>query len=601
MGEWYVRHWYSSDPLTRDLIVPVEAARSSELAVRTLPAGNMSGAGPAPNPEMEKKMLAAHMTNIWFGVWWDIAGARSVNLEDIKAQMKRKQEMGFKLYLYFCANLYLPRADIESPEERTEPPYERWLNRNPDGSLMVGTEQVRQDQISVLPDWCNEEWIEWYVSEVKRLIDFLEPDGIAWDTSWGILWAATSPYSYSHPQSALQQGQQRAQAEIYAWLKEAHPKMRVITNGVMGLAPTHLVTDACLREFQAGSLTEAPLTELFKVFNMNTLNLIDLPWERQGGNYDRYRDLPELEKIYVRFMMQGLGFGAAIGTYGGSFVDHPPDAYYYKAPFIEKYQDLYDWSQAIAATPVIGEDGAFSVRPEWLRFTSSLWGNADRLLCAVYNSGEEETAHHRVRLHRLNDADLTVACNLPSLEDVRRIDLLIYLSDWTKLDGVRPPRHLDGDLAVEVNGTPYVFAPIGTDKGKYFGFAKIAVTDGYSTFEQLPLSLFHEGENTLRFLRYQGSGDIYIGIDEEGQPMVHLLPYRSIFGDEPGLPVLLRFPRDAAQAYGPADAPFEVQVISRFGRPRVSTPFEVRKLGDGSVEISGQLRRYELLLVKRAS
>lgn len=545
-------------------------------------------------------MRAAHMTNVWFRVWGDILGARSVNLEHLKAQMRRKQELGFKLYLYFNANLYLPQAELDRPQERTGPPYKRWINRNPDGSLMIASQRLPEGQVSVIPDWCNEEFLQWYVDEVKRLVDFLQPDGIAWDAAWGIPWGAPSSYSCSSPKSALEQGLHRAQAEVYAWLREAHPDMRVIANGVLGLSPTNLVTDACLREFHAGWLSEAPTPELFKVFNMHTLNLIDLPWERQVGNYDRLADLPGLERIYARYMMLGLGFGTAVGTYGGSFVDHGPEDYDFRAPFIEKFSELYDFSGDIPATPLIGDETAFSIQPEWLRLTSTLWGNGERLLAAIYNGGEDETAHHRVNFQRLNDGDAAVTCNLPGLENIRRIDLLVYLTDWPGLQSLRRPRYLDGDLAVEINGSPYVYAPIGTDKAKYFGFAKIAMTDGYCTFENLPLSLFREGENSLRFRRYSGSGDIYLGLDEQGRVMAQLVPYRSILGDEPGTPVTLRLPRRTVEQYGPADASIEARVISRFGRPRVQARFEVRKLQDGAVEITGPLRRYELLLVRSA-
>ena len=296
--------------------------------------------------------------------------------EGIKADIQKRRAKGFKIFLYFNQALHVPKKDLEA--------YRKWINRAPDGSYMIKEEPGGSDKVTVTPDFCDESFIAYYVEKAKQLIDYYDPDGIAWDMHWGMgIGTTAGPFSWSKPRSGFWHGQFRAQYKIYQWLKKAHPQKRVLTNNPFGFSPTQLVSDANLMEVD---ITHYPpeFLELQRTYGRKTFTLIDLPWLRSQGR-DKMEDLAE---IYVRNILYGLGMGISFGAYGAMFVDHPKEAYSFRAPFMDDLQDLYDLSYRTSSLPLLSQgdfDQAVSLAPAPLRRTTSAWAGEQNFVLAAYH------------------------------------------------------------------------------------------------------------------------------------------------------------------------------------------------------------------------
>ncbi|HUS80404.1 MAG TPA: hypothetical protein VM283_03990, partial [Armatimonadota bacterium] len=171
------------------------------------------------------------------GQWWCRVGNwAKQSAEDFKAAIAQYQTDGFKCYLYFRDIANLAQRGTVIPDD--------WVRTSAGGALdMYGggyTVQLPEEisgQVgySEIPwgiyNFDNDAMRADYLEQCRACMDYYLPAGIGWDMGW-------RPYN---------QGILAVQAEMYRWLAEHHPQMRVIGNEASG-SPSQWFADCILIE-----------------------------------------------------------------------------------------------------------------------------------------------------------------------------------------------------------------------------------------------------------------------------------------------------------------------------------------------------------------
>lgn len=214
------------------------------------------GSVPPGQDGWRQEMLDRHANNVWYSWWstwqetneiegdWYTYDCRHLSAEGNKREIAYMQDMGLNVYLYFRQFL------VEEGTYEDKAPYREWLGRDEAGKrqpfinhkvqrpeVLGGLEYVRW----TCADFGNREFREWYLEKTKRAIDFYEPEGVAWDMGYNAM------YSHSEPETGTGAATLWVQAEIYNWLKEKHPDIRIATNESF-VNPTALFGDSILIE-----------------------------------------------------------------------------------------------------------------------------------------------------------------------------------------------------------------------------------------------------------------------------------------------------------------------------------------------------------------
>jgi hypothetical protein len=359
---WYIGNMYSTDPLTRGIATYVPHPSRTLIKPGNVMLGYDAFWIPQYAPELkddeERVYQTLNMRHFWWAGWrhkdetWPVGTdteAWVTDMHDPKITMtteklqqiiKEAHEKGYHLYFYFRQIYY---ADMVYDDK---PPFKRWMRDDKKYfTMFVG-------------DYRNDEYRNWYVDNVKKCIDFFNPDGIAWDLSWG-------------DELVDNHGVLRMQYEVYKWLKEKHPDKRVILNNGP-FTPSALYADAVL--FEGGDTGIKKILNLAaaKALNVDIVNL----------SYSTMFAGREAEHIHS--LMRALSYGATWSGSLPSFIKHPQ----YKdwpSLYQNNLTDLAQFSALCNNTPLVTDSFAVRINPPDEKLTVSMWANQDRVLVAVFN------------------------------------------------------------------------------------------------------------------------------------------------------------------------------------------------------------------------
>jgi len=260
---WYVRHMFSSNPLTRNIV-------KYHPNTRYFTSGNMHWYHPHLAPKgydgWRNNLRDLGASNVWFAWWanwneeypcagnWVTYDGRHLSAAGLKEEIAYLKAL--RLNVYLCFRQFL----VEEGCHDNRPPYRRWLGRDAEGKRMAFLDYPvpRPEDIGgvktiswTMADFGDAGFRQWYVEQVKRAVEFYDPDGIAWDMGWNGL------YSHNAPEVGVGHGTIWVQHAIYEWLKARYPQKRVVVNEALG-SPSQLFADATMIEgsWISGSKTE---------------------------------------------------------------------------------------------------------------------------------------------------------------------------------------------------------------------------------------------------------------------------------------------------------------------------------------------------------
>lgn len=479
---WYAEHFYDSDPDFNQGPVRLEHKIS-----RTIGEGNMgamdSRFSMLPGAEMfdprerilemEDIMKRDSVTHLWYGGWndWRESAQSSgtfvsqnlvvkVSAEDVKAEIRRLQRKGFKVYLYFRQAWWFTKSEWESDKEMEQPPYKKWLNKTPDGKLVqlwcgpkgyypADTERAKKFGINepIYPgevDFNNDEARAWYFKRLKECVEYYNADGVAFDFGWSVLAAGYNVpmFSAADPNSDMFQGQLKIQYEVYKWLQKNHPDKRMLINNVGG-APSQLYADGILLE----NGTANPHDNYANVSKAFNTTLIDLVY---AGGLSAEPDSPEVERTFKTMANVTLAAGMSYATSYGTSIPHTEyqlsewlgGLRYY--PFQKTVStDLTGFSAKTNAVPLVTSSHILSANsPE---VVGSVWANEKKLLIAIYNN-DSELAQVDVSVARsvLKDYNQVLTPMLPYMQPVEFNHLVINADGKARKDHSGFATSLDG-------------------------------------------------------------------------------------------------------------------------------------------------------------
>ena len=380
---WYLRSVEDSDPLTHDLL-----PWDGQFRARPLPDGNLAAfLGPLNDPPARQQtwlssMQPLHVSGLWTWGWpshnesYPISGSWETRQNGVttgaalKAHITWLENHGIYTYLYFRGFLSANDAEYQNP------PYQRWRAIDETGKPELwdfGTDSGMQ------ADFGNEEFRLWYIGRIKDSIAFYNPFGIAWDMGW---WA-TNPHVFSSadPRTNNVHGVARVQADIWSWLREAHPDKRVIANASAGL-PSELYADAVMIEHAARA-------SLLDFEAAKALGAQIVAFELAGDFYRKEDPAADVRPLIAAAQMRELSYGGGIaGDNQAGF------------PEINGFSAL-----AMGGRPLLGshdievEDGA--------QVEASAWVADGRLLIAAYNEGAPMPVTLRISADGLRQSGLT--------------------------------------------------------------------------------------------------------------------------------------------------------------------------------------------------
>jgi hypothetical protein len=271
---WYIENWKDSDPLTGEILKNAGNIISlKERLRRTLPTGNLVGFpggeqvsdGKGNLNDWGKYKLQGwqelKIGSLWYYAWhrWDETyptegewvGETSyrIKADILRSDIEALIKAGIHPFLYFRQFL------TAEGTYKDKPPYKDWIEvnergqsssgysyrLNPDNAKLVGIEEVH----CFPADFGNDSFRLWYFENLKKCIDFYQPAGIAFDMGWA--WWSLGEFSRANPKTSNSHAVTRFQADVWNWLREKHPAMRIITNEAFGI-PSQLFADGILIE-----------------------------------------------------------------------------------------------------------------------------------------------------------------------------------------------------------------------------------------------------------------------------------------------------------------------------------------------------------------
>jgi len=403
---WWGEHIYASDPELNKW-GPI---RLTHKRARTIGKGNVCILAPVDtflSPYIskervklwEKKMLEMKMTNLWFMNWNDwresfpssgkfqnLAGAINMSAEKLRAEIKRLQAQGFKVYLYCRETWNFRKSTLENNQERDKPPFKRWIKRTPPDGASYYIRYIWQDAppqkekrnwlhlsiikrrgfdepiLQAMIDFGNPEARAWYIKRLKEAIDFYQPDGIAWDMSWG------------HHEDVL-----KVQYEIYNWMRQKYPEKRILQNYGFG-QPSQLFSDLVLVEH--GTSEPNWLTyQAARAFGTGITTFLN---ELRFKNEFKGKGISELEKEYVKRIKVALASGSSWAMHPISLMDWRKKEARYgwpQFPIIKKLSTLADFSAKVNAVPLVTRPQVISTESPVI---GAVWADKNHLLAAIY-------------------------------------------------------------------------------------------------------------------------------------------------------------------------------------------------------------------------
>ncbi|MBT3290832.1 MAG: hypothetical protein HN380_26035 [Victivallales bacterium] len=413
---WYGENVHTENPLLTGF-VPYRA----HFPARTLPPGCEVSASGKPTGRGARFNTNNTLpgSNVWYygwqdainerypteGEWWtNVAGWHKQSAVDFRAAIAEYRENGFKCYLYF--------RQLANLAQRGKPLPEDWFRAGPGGSLdMYGggytvalPPKVQKDTGYPQIPWGmynfgSASFRADYLAQCRACMDYYTPAGIGWDMGW----APKNPGIFA------------VQGEMYRWLAEHHPEMRVISNEASG-TPSQWYSDCVLIEngilygkskwdYEVGKAfgTQIASIERAHQFRRLAANIVQgkAGWAYPAGRLDAERcadwalalpDMPAEEEARIRRLSFRMHMRAGLRNMGlGANWAYADDMRLYPWPlpkgllaFMREIMNVPPMHESFSLRLAGGSDTAGQVH-------AGGWADATRLRLAVFNDSAAAT------------------------------------------------------------------------------------------------------------------------------------------------------------------------------------------------------------------
>ncbi len=242
-------------------------------------------------------------------------------------------------------------------------------------------------------DFGNADFRADYLAQCRACMDYYQPAGFAWDMGW----APKNPGIFA------------VQAQMYRWLAENHPQMRVISNEASG-TPSQWYSDCVLIEngilygkskwdYEVGKAFGTQIASIERTHQFRRLaeNIVKgtAGWAYPAGRADAERcatwalaqpDMPAEEEARIKRLAYRMHLRAGLRNMGlGANWAYADGIRYYPWPL---HEDLLAFMREIMNVPPMHE--SFALQLSGGSDTSALlhaggWADAARLRLAIFN------------------------------------------------------------------------------------------------------------------------------------------------------------------------------------------------------------------------
>lgn len=371
---WYSENLYSSIPLSKGIVTLQHDPEPRQL----LTPGNVAtGAGDYPSPsELIHRLKISQIIGIKPKLD-ELPLPGSPGERALLEAIKLDQKAGFKVFVYFRQAAFgntfhkdRPRYMDWALEPRENMVWDWGTRGVPYGIIPASSVDWNSENNLLAMDTCNPDLIDWYIKDLKRFIDIYQPDGIQWDMGW----ETNAGPCLKHPEAGVHHGVIRIQKEIYEYIRQKHPNVRVTQNEVVG-SPSMLYCDLVMSE-EGADITPEMLAnvEHYRVSLMG-LYYVHTYKARYGENW---------QARYIHDIMRNLSLGFTWGF--GNY----PDVM--DKPNLTRLTDIADFSALANSLPRVIEPEAIRIKGNDAAITRRVWAGKERMLVAIYNDGDTSAA-----------------------------------------------------------------------------------------------------------------------------------------------------------------------------------------------------------------
>jgi hypothetical protein len=207
------------------------------------------------------------------------------------------------------------------------------------------------DWKDVHDDFCDPEFLTWFIGRAKAVLDTYHPDGIYWDMGWD---THVSPCS-RHPDTGIHHGELRAIHDVYEYAKAKYPQMRFLINQNINSPCMLYVDGAFINEGGLGADNLSIQTNTFWQIPLTCLFYPSL-WQ---------------EKQMMTSALRLLSYGI---PYAGTGLK-------------EQMPEYRNFSAMVTSLHLVWERDAVTVSPSKPEVSASVWADSGHLLSAIHNPG----------------------------------------------------------------------------------------------------------------------------------------------------------------------------------------------------------------------
>ena len=231
------------------------------------------------------------------------------------------------------------------------------------------TDKKGASRLSVHDDFCNPDFIQWYVRQHIDYLKFYDVDGFYFDMGWG---THVSP-CWRHPDSGIFHGELKAIVEITNFGRTMESsKMFSIDENIH--SPTIMYVDAAFMN-EGGLNTDKLSIDSVKFNRVSFTNLI-YPgiWKKAYGK-------EQVEKLLITSALANLSYGITHAASAGRFIESK-----------EALKPFLDFSAWATPMTLVYENESIIFIPGNENITGSMWVDENDVLVAVFNNTDTEQA-----------------------------------------------------------------------------------------------------------------------------------------------------------------------------------------------------------------
>ena len=254
-------------------------------------------------------------------------------------------------------------------EDKNGNPWERFGGRYISDAIRVRWGATNNYYSIWDADFCNEEYLQWYINSIKACIDYYHPAGIAWDMAWNDNGWTDGGYSISHPESGIHHGMLRAMYEIQKYITENYPQMRSVSNNAY-CNPSNLFVDAVLYEGITQGSGEQLEYEMARAYDKTLVSMY------YSSLYSANPPQDVMETLAL-----GSSWAGAVGDIEGN-----------NPPVLRTLTELANFSAKTNAAKLVTSFKPIRITPEQTKMPAkypniygSVWASADDCLLFLYN------------------------------------------------------------------------------------------------------------------------------------------------------------------------------------------------------------------------